>query len=449
MDRSEVAQVVQAAPASDATRASRAQRAWRALRDHRWLLVTIAGALAVLLIFSRRPDALLNPQFLAEDGAYFYAQAYNLGPWHALVTPAAGYLVTSARLVAVIALLFPLAWGPLIFNFCAIVIQAAPVMFLLTDRLDHLFPSWYARLAIAFLYLAAPGSFELDAAMTYSQWHLAILAFLVIIAAPRSTAGWRLFDAAILALAALSGPFCFFLAPIVALRWLRTRAPLLPWLLAIDLIASGVQAALLITTVASSRAHGPLGVDSVELARIIIGQIVLVAAFSMKGYALVSLSGWWATGWFPALLLIAGLIFLAAALRRAPQELRLFWLFGGLVFAAALVSPVTNGDGTYWQRLAHPMWNARYEFFLMLAWLVTLVWVIRSPAAPLVRRVALIALAFACLVAIPVDWEYPPFQNYHYQTYVRRFERLPAGSRLVIPLNPPLMHPWTMTLIKH
>ena len=175
--------------------------------NRRWLLVTAAALVACLLIFLRRPDALLNPQFLAEDGTYYYAQAYNLGGLRALFLPAAGYLLITDRLIAAVAVLFPMAWAPALFNVYAILWQAAPVAFLLTRRFDQLIPNWYARGAIALLYLAIPNSSELDASVTYIQWHLALLAFLVVIAAPRSGRAWRVFDGAVILLCGLDGPF--------------------------------------------------------------------------------------------------------------------------------------------------------------------------------------------------------------------------------------------------
>lgn len=418
------------------------EQSWR----HRSLLVAAASVVSFLIIFSHRPDALLNPQFLAEDGAYFYAQAYNLGPWRALALPIAGYLVTSARLAGLIAVFFPVSWGPAIFNTLAIVIQIAPVTLLFTNRFDHLVPNWYARVALVFLYLALPNSFELDAAMTYSQWHLALLAALVVIAAPPSNKRWRVFDGFIILLAGLSGPFCLLLAPVILLRWLRVRSPHLLTLFMINLVASAAQVITLIATGSSARAHGNLGINAVELARIIAGQLFVAATLGMRGYMLVGTLGWWATDWFPVAIAIAGAVFLGYTLRTAPQELRLLWLFSALVLAASLFSPVIPGPGTYWQRLAAPGWNLRYEYLLGIAWLSTLVWILSTRPKPALRRLTLVLLTFTCLAAIPLDWQYSPFTDYHYQSYVTRFERLPVGSRIAIPLNP---GGWTMVLIKH
>lgn len=417
---------------------------WR----RRWLVIIAASLVACLLIFLRRPDALLNPQFLAEDGTYYYAQAYNLGGLRALFLPAAGYLLITDRLIAAVAVLLPMAWAPALFNVYAILWQAAPVAFLFTRRFDQLIPNWYARVAIALLYLAIPNSYELDASVTYIQWHLALLAFLVVIAAPRSGRAWRVFDGAVILLCGLDGPFCLLLTPIILLRWLRVRHPRLLVLLAIDLGAAVIEIAVILANISTGRAHGPLGADGAELARIIAGQFFVSATFSSKSFVMINTSDWWATGWFPILVSVCGIVFAALMARSAPHELQLLWLFGALIFGAALVSPVFGGAGAYWQRLAHPWWNQRYEFHLIMAWLATLVWTQTRAARviPSVRRVALALLVLTCLVGIPLDWQYPAFTDYHYQAHVQRFEQLPPGSHMTIPLNPA---GWTMTLIKH
>jgi hypothetical protein len=48
-----------------------------------WCFYVIVFFAALIIIFLRRPDAILNPQFWAEDGAVFYAHTYHKG----IVTP--------------------------------------------------------------------------------------------------------------------------------------------------------------------------------------------------------------------------------------------------------------------------------------------------------------------------------------------------------------------------
>ena len=77
-----------------------------------WLCLTVLVAAALVVL--RKPDVLNNPQFYAEDGAVWYADAYNLGWLRALTIPDGGYLNSLQRLVAAISLLVPLRYAPLV-----------------------------------------------------------------------------------------------------------------------------------------------------------------------------------------------------------------------------------------------------------------------------------------------------------------------------------------------
>jgi hypothetical protein len=60
------------------------------LRAH-WGWLPLSCACAAIVIM-RRPDAVLSPQFWAEDGKIWFANAHNLGALHSLVLPQNGYL---------------------------------------------------------------------------------------------------------------------------------------------------------------------------------------------------------------------------------------------------------------------------------------------------------------------------------------------------------------------
>src|SRR5207237_3580821 len=90
--------------------------------------------LVVIALFSRSPSLLTHAQFYAEDGAVWYAQAYNLGWLHSLTLPQAGYLNTMPRLAAGLALLFPFSWAPLVMATVGLLIQSVPVTILLSSR---------------------------------------------------------------------------------------------------------------------------------------------------------------------------------------------------------------------------------------------------------------------------------------------------------------------------
>src|SRR5579872_3939418 len=70
-----------------------------------------AGAI-MLLLFLRRPDALLNPQFFAEDGVVFFHDQLLFGLWESLWIPHGGYLLIVQRLTAWWASFFPPIFAP-------------------------------------------------------------------------------------------------------------------------------------------------------------------------------------------------------------------------------------------------------------------------------------------------------------------------------------------------
>ena len=153
-----------------------------------YLLIVVAVVFSV----ARRPDVVLHPQFWAEDGAVWYAKAYNSEP-RSLVWPVSGYLQTLPRLVALFSLLFPLAAAPLAFACFAIAIQVLPVAILISDRTCEI-GSYPARYFLAFLYLALPNSHELHANITNAQWALALAALLIIFSQPAISTFGRTFE---------------------------------------------------------------------------------------------------------------------------------------------------------------------------------------------------------------------------------------------------------------
>ncbi|HEX8355443.1 MAG TPA: hypothetical protein VF611_21225, partial [Pyrinomonadaceae bacterium] len=137
-----------------------------------------------MLIIARRPDAIFNAQFWAEDGAVWYADAYNVGAFKSLFFPAAGYFQTASRLTASLTQLLPLSRAPLAFALVAVAVQALPANLLISSRFSRLIPRLSVRALLAFAYLALPNSAEIHANLTNTQWRLAVITLLVVLAEP-------------------------------------------------------------------------------------------------------------------------------------------------------------------------------------------------------------------------------------------------------------------------
>jgi hypothetical protein len=176
-----------------------------------------------ILLFLRKPYALLVPQLYAEDGTIFLAQNDLLG-FRAFLEPYMGYLHTLPRLIAWTAsrLLDP-TWWPAFYNVTAFALWLAVIARTFSPRLP-LPPA--LRPWLAFAFFLGPQTGEVLFSITNLQW---VLAFLLIeqafLAAPTTTTQ-RITDLALVALLGLTGPFIIALGPLLAWRWWRdTSSP--------------------------------------------------------------------------------------------------------------------------------------------------------------------------------------------------------------------------------
>ena len=109
------------------------------------VLVTIAAAVVVVL---RAPDRFTNAQFYAEDGRFWFADAYTRGASASLLRSHTGDFQLVSRFAPIIAAPFGPGPEPLIFNLFGLVIQIGPAVFFVTRRFERLVPSVWSRIAI-------------------------------------------------------------------------------------------------------------------------------------------------------------------------------------------------------------------------------------------------------------------------------------------------------------
>ncbi len=414
----------------------------RGQRGIAWEHLLLLTVLAMCVIVARRPDALFNPQFWAEDGVFWFADAYNLGGFHALLTPHTGYYQTDARLVGWAATYAPLLYAPLLFNLVAIVAQAAPVTLLLSSRYDMLIPDRRVRWLLVALYLALPNSAETNVNITNMQWRLALVTLLIVLGTPSTTRTWRLIDGCVVALGGLSGPFCAPLLVVLLARCWQTRSRWLAALTGVTLATLAIQASAALTT-----PRGAFAPNDASLAlglRIIASQVIVGLLAGQAEYARIQHAWWWQGGWAPVIVVLLAAAPLLWALARAPLELRLFLLYAAIVLGLGLASPVVSDTLPQWRAMTLPGIGQRYYLFPLLAFGATLVWLLTQHIAW--RTVATLALLCVALVAAPHDWSYPAYTNLHWSSSVARFDAAAPGSLVTLPINPP---GWSLQLLKH
>ncbi len=399
-----------------------------------------SSIIAFLIIFSRRPDAVLNPQFWAEDGKVWYADAYNHGIIHSLLTPHDGYYQTISRIAADFAQIFPLAYAPLTFNLAAMLVKILIVNFILSERLKNLIPSIAGRILVAFVYLALPHSYETHVNLTNVQWHLALLSFLIIVAPSSDKIAWKVFDFAAITISALSGPFCLLLLPIVVIKWSKDRDKRTVILFVILAFGAIIQAISILTTERPSQQ--PLGATLGLFLKIVGGHLFIGSIFGEKNYYRIIDYNLW--NYTTALFVnVIGFGFLIYAFIKSKLELRMLIVFSAILCFGSLVSPAITKEVPQWTQMWLPVAGVRYWMIPIFCFFLCLLYLAKNAEISLVKY-ASIALLVISLSGIYADWKYPAFKDYEFQKYAAEFENAPAGQEISIPINPG----WEMRLVK-
>lgn len=395
------------------------------------------------LVIARRPDSVFNAQFWAEDGVAWFGDAYNHGAWHTLFIPENGYFQLADRLTGSVGSLVGLHWAPLLSNTLAILAQAAPAAFFVSRRFSGAVPDIRVRIGLALLYLLMPNTREIDANITNVQWHLNLLAALVVISTPSRAVGWRTFDVLTVVLSGLSGPFAVLVMLTALARYAVRRDR---WTL---VLAGEAAACFLLQTWSAlggsgtKRSRAPLGAGIGTLLGLVGAQVVTATAVGYNGYTTLLLRG---VGLRPFELVGAfGLLLIGLAAWRGPLELRLFLFFAAAGFTAALLSPQVDPKLPQWPRMMLPGAGGRYYLLPGMAFLASLVWAALRAPGNWLKWVARAALAVVVLIGVPVDFEFPAYHDFHPGAEAAQFDQLPRGQGISLPVNPP---GWMMSLRK-
>ncbi len=395
--------------------------------------------IAVAIVVHRRPDVVTNPQFWAEDGTAWYSMAYHTAPFQTLFVPHAGYFYIVPRLAAEFARLFPVEFGPLIFNLVAIAIKLLPMAIVLSSRVDRSLKP--IALIASFLYLGIPNSFEYYSNISNAQWHLAIVSCLILLVKPSPFIGWKIFDLVVLLLASLSGPFCLVLLPVAIATYVMTRHR---WYLAsIATLSFGValQGWIMLN---SHRESLPLGASVESLAKIVGGNIFLGLTLGTRVYLHLAMHFSTLTFflvWLGAIATLALLVYIAFY---APWRLKFFVGFTFAILGSALISPLAHPTLPQWVALGNPGTGMRYWLLPSVALIGGFLWLARFSPHQIGRKIGIVLLA-VMMVGVVGDWHHPAFVDYNFSEYAEQLEAVPPGTVVEIPINPP---GWEMMLIK-
>jgi hypothetical protein len=268
----------------------------------------------------------------AEDGTTFWYEAATRSPTTNLTTPYGGYLHTVPRLIAEAASLLPLEWVPAAFAVSAAVVRAliALVVFAASGAYIRSSPLRFAHAALVVL-LPVANSEALDN-LTNLHWFLLYGAFWALLWRPASLLPTAL-AAVLVALAALSGPLVFLLAPLALVRLVLSRARTVPVAL---LGGLAVQGAVMLST-----KRLPYSNDHYEPLQVALAALLRVPLAGLTGSEQVQ-RFYPAFGHLPLLvaLLLTGLPVLAALVRGGAPG-RLVAVYGVLCGAVVVTMSLT------------------------------------------------------------------------------------------------------------
>ena len=364
------------------------------------------------LLFARRPEAFLHPQFFAEDGPIFFMGAYQ-HPWASIVTPYAGYLHVGLRLVATACSVLDPLWVPTAYLAASTAAVAALVTALFSRRLRLPCP-WAFALCLPLV----PHTGEVFDTLTNLQWLGALGIVLLLLAPDPDTRGLCALDFGFAAVASVTGVFSIVFAPLFLVRAWRRRSRASAGLLAVVLIGGAVQAYLILHTPwpQAGPPASPAAMLSTFGHRAFLALFVPARAFDGLPRALG----------LPAAASALGLLGLLAMPGRGSRLRRLL---------ASLAIPLLSAAAIYKVRgsleILGPLHNGDRYFFVPKVCLLWMLCFHLRRASPL-RGTCALLLAVA-LAATLAGFRFEHWENLDWPRWAQRMRAEPV---VAVPINP-------------
>lgn len=392
----------------------------------RWwpMLATLLAACVILFI--RKSDAFINPQFWAEDGTVFFAGQFNHG-LKAIFIPYNGYLHLVPRLIAAFCSIFlPYVYHPFAYNLLALLITLAVITSIFSRRLPFSLQQ-KVLMALATV-LMVQGGGEIYLNITNLQWIMVLLLLLTAIKSPPDPRNgsikrqWTA-DLTVVILIGLTGPFIVLLLPVyllmAALRRNRHSLTLL--------VTAGLAMAVQCNFMATSSPHAPNTISQFFSPEQAIPMVIghrLFSQWVLFGFSYDNIS----PVLLCCLLACTWVLFIVTACRE--RQLRwpiLCFLFLHIIVAASAL--YRFGEGLIFLIQINV---SRYFFIplLMLTWCM-----IMLLASQFVwqRRLAIVVLACVLACSLQTYFIANPWPDLNWQAHASAIK---PGKSVSIPINP-------------
>lgn len=396
---------------------------------HHFLFIACLALVSIFILFLRRPDILLTPQFWAEDGKYWFGEAYRHGPLRSLLFTYAGSPQLMMRIIGSTSLWLPFAFVPVLFTCIAILVQIIPLLLIHSRRYRPIFSSTQVRWAISIVYLFMPNSIEVHANLTNVGWHLTLVSFLILIGPATKQRIWKVFDISFLVVGILTGPFSLLLLLPATLVLRKFRGSQNIRNTVIVSCGAFIQIMVLVAKGASERqtTMSSIGASASVFVQI-LGKRIFGVSLLGNQIALKHINKY-----LVILFFVTGALAMLYTFKKAGFYLRLFVGFCWLVLIATLISPAMGGS---WLVQLQAV-NDRYWFLPTLAFLISLVWLTNAKNVHIAfKYLAVLALASSVLIAVPASFRYSPLPDKNFRSGAKEFNQLKSGENICIEVNP-------------
>jgi hypothetical protein len=410
--------------------------------------LTTAAAI-FLLLFLRRPDALTNPQFFAEDGMIFFHDQLLFGIRQALWIPHAGYVLAVQRLTALLGSYFCPLLAPSVYNVTALTLSACCCAFFILPAFRAVVRSDLVRFVVCCLFAIALDSAELIGTITQIQWFLQLTGILLLIRCwirkGEPHAIWRIIEGSLMLLLALSCPLLVLAVPLALWLLLRRKGTLQ----SVALLAGVAFQLVVYVQAGESR-----GQSSVFQLHDLAGSLFVYLAArpvlsSLAGRPLAMTLSGLNTGLYAALAGIPVLIGLTLLWRKADWSVRIK-ILGCIYLALASGALALGARKTLRAEQAITFGGERYFYLAACSFVVLAAIAIETflPKTPAWTKSLLLLVLFS--MGIGGNFNIPGFFPMHWELYQDLlgswYSNVRAGKpvqAIRIPINPP---GWGVTL---
>ena len=384
--------------------------------------VLLVLAVSAIVLFVRKTDSFLNPQFWAEDGAIFFLQQYEKGA-SALLQDYAGYLHLVPRLIALVAdSFFTYSAIPIVYNFSSLLFTLVVVASIFSPRLKI---NHKPLLALTIV-LVPHYTDEVFLNVANLQWILSILLIVVLLKErPHDRYGninvQYVLDLIIIILCGLTGPFIVFLVPFFIWKWINDKGLYDSIILIAVIAVSSIQFFFMLSELI--RVQNGISFN-LNVYSAIIGHKLFGNLFLTKGIA-------YKLNHYILSFLYFGTIFMM--LRFAPPKRRFIFVCLGVQFIillAAFYKFKANPE------ILIPPGNGQRYFYIPNIMLVWCLIALLEKKAKWKNALLLSALALVLISSVASGFHSKPFIDYNWNSY----SKLIGKEDVVIPINPKGWH---------